>query len=188
MTDNLDQLKEQWRRLSVGGQRLDDANRRITDELTRRRVSTTQQRLAKRLRKYVILGLVLPVLAPTLYYVLECPLWFAILYGLFGILMMVANAFLVNYIREADLISMPVADAVRRAVNIRLWQTRIRIMGIACGAALLASLFFFIADRNEPGLIFAGIIGLAVGLSVSIPRCLKNMRLARRLEESLSEG
>ncbi len=122
-----------------------------------------------------------------LYAVLELNIWICVIYAVFGLVMSILNRLLADYTSEMPLAEMPVAEALRRAVMIRLRQRQIRIGGIIGGAAVLAALAVSLIGAYGSDMLLAMVVGLAAGLAVGIPRAVRMSRMARRLVESLHE-
>ncbi|MDO4319289.1 MAG: hypothetical protein Q4C34_01820 [Bacteroidales bacterium] len=186
MIDNIDDLKQQWRKMNVHADDLDRVNRKIGDRLSSGRVSSLQDRLARRIRRVRWIGLFVVLYSPVIYYTLPLSLTACIVYALFGALMTVLHQLLADYISEQPLVELPVADAIRRAVKIKVYQQQMRAVGICFGAVVVMSIIMGLIDAKEEEMLLGAVVGLAIGLCIGIPRCLRNARLARRLVESLS--
>ncbi len=187
--DELDILKKQWQQVKIENDKLTEANDRLARRLADGQVSTIQDKLVRSHARLQYVGLLLPLLAILIYYQLQMPLWVAVLYALFGVVMSVLNILFVNYIKEEQLVTLPVADALRRAAVIKDRQTKLLMCGIVGGVVVLAVFFFFILDVDDSGATLLGaILGLGVGLAISIPKCLRERRMARKLYDSLNEN
>lgn len=187
MTDNLDELKKQWQQLAARTEQLEAANKRLSEKLSRGNVTSTQERLAGRISRCSYIGLLLPALAPQLHFLIALPLWYCALYGIFGIIMFILGYRLSSFIREKRLIDMPVSDAIKRAVTIRLRQQHIRIGGFIAVMVLFIVGGCLIPDEYIPATLTGGIAGLVAGLAITIPRIISNERMARSLEKDLRE-
>lgn len=187
MDDELDKLRQQWRQLAVRQSDLEEANRRLSERLRNNRTESMQQSLARRSKAYIWIGLLLPALAPLLYYELHLPVWLCICYAEFGIVMMAFNLRFTIYIRSVQLTSLPVIEAIVRANKIRMTQSRIRMAGIVLGFLLIAAIAYMLPKDDNLPVLLGGALGLIVGLAVSIPRAIANSRLARNLVKSLSD-
>lgn len=187
MTDNLDDLKSIWQSIRVDESTLEDVNRRLSDRFSTRRVRTLQERLARRIRIIGYSGLALPLFAPVVYHVLDMPMWLAICYALFGIVMSILSILLAAYINRSELAEMPVADALRMAASIKKWMVIDRIVGIFFGIPILGSMFIEVFHSNEEDLIFGFIAGLGVGLAIGLNRSIKDFRMIRNITECLRD-
>lgn len=185
--DNLDLLKQQWKQLAARTDKLEDANRRLSERLAKSNVTSLQEMLATRIDQWGRVGYALPLLAPALYYIINIPWWYCLLYALFGIAMALTSVWFAGYVREKRLTILPVAEAVKRAVSIKLIQTRMRMCSFVAGMALLVLGGFLLPDVERESVVLGGIIGLVVGLAISIPRCIANARMARRMVEELQQ-
>lgn len=186
MNDNLDILKQQWQQLSARTQNLEQANRRLAERLAKSRTSSLQERLAARIGRIGWFGLILPILAPLLYYELMMPWWVALIYALFGLAMSIISFFLSEYVRAERLAELPVAEAITRAMKIKERQQQTRYIGIVLGISIVALMAFMLPEgpEREP-IIIGGGIGLMIGLAFGINRCIVNARLAREIVKSL---
>lgn len=186
MTDNLDELKQKWQELSARVDVLEDINHKLTQRLACGKVTNLQQQLAGRIQRWGYIGFLLPLLAPGLVYMLNLPVWYALLYAAFGLIAAVNSFMFTRYIRSQSLVEMPVADAIKRAVYIKTRQQRTYIAGF-----LFLLVFFVIGiivfPSNQQTLeIFIGaLVGLIAGLLIGIPRMITNIRIARRMVDSL---
>ncbi|MCM1036234.1 MAG: hypothetical protein NC406_02765 [Bacteroides sp.] len=185
--DDLDAIRRAWQGMRVDNDSLDSAASRAADSIARGGTAPLQYRLARRQRRTALAGLLMIPLAYMLYEVLELNIWICVAYAVFGLVMSILNRLLADYTSEMPLAEMPVAEALRRAVMIRLRQRQIRIGGIIGGAAVLAALAVSLLGSYGSDMLMAMIIGLAAGLAVGIPRAVRMSRMARRLVESLHE-
>lgn len=184
--DDLDIIKQQWQQHSGLTDRLEETNRMMAERLRSGRISSLQERLARRYTRAGFGALALPVLAPFLSLELDLPWWVAVLYGLFGTIMSCANFWLAEHIRSVLLIELPVAESIGRALRLRLMQTRLRIAGLILGVSLVVviALSLPIGPQRE-SIILGGAVGLAIGIAIGLRICLVNLRLTRRLLDSL---
>ena len=186
MDENLEILKQQWQHLSARTDALEEANRRMAEKMARTKTSSLQDRLATRIIRMGWLGIILPALAPLLYFELSMPWWVSVLYGLFGVIMSVASFFMGEYVREYRMAEMPVAEAIERATKIKVNLGRVRLAGFVMGSVLVALMVYVLPEgpEREP-IIIGGSVGLCIGLVIGIRRWLVNARLARELLRSL---
>lgn len=189
MEDNLDILKQQWQQLSARTAALEDANRKLAAELAHSKVTPLQEKLAARISRMGWVSLIMPLLAPLLYYELYMPWWVALLYAVFGLLMSVVNFWLGEYVRERPLAELPVADAIRRASRIKLHQIRQEVIGLSLCFALITTMAICLPDgpEREP-MIIGGAVGFVIGMAIGIHRFLANLRLSRQLLASLADA
>ena len=83
MTDNLDELKKQWQSLSTRVDNLAETNRRLSERLAKSNVTSLQESLASRIRRWAGIELVMPLLAPMLYSTIGLPWPICVAYALF---------------------------------------------------------------------------------------------------------
>lgn len=184
---DLDQIRQQWQRTTLRVEQLEADNRRMARLLAAGRVSSAQERLAKHHTFSAFSGLLLPVLAPMLIFVLHYPLWLAICYGVAGIVLAIANFWFAQYVRYADFMSCPVAQAATEAVKVMLWQNRLTALGIVLCVPVLVSMFVMIAPEME--YIMGGLlVGLAVGLPIGIAKYFKGRGMARALKREVQNA
>lgn len=186
MNDNLDELRHQWQRLTPASDALERTNRQLGERMAHAHVSSHQQLLARRIGRRSWLGILLPALAPLLVVALNMPVWFAVVYAVFGIAIGVAMQRLSRYIKEKNLAEMPVAEALERAVRIRLWQTRLRTVDVFCCLLLLLGFGVILCEHN-PDMIPAVVIGAVCGFAYAIPTAIRNASLSRKMVEELRE-
>ncbi len=188
MTDNLDELKRQWQRLSTRIDNLEETNRALSERLAKSKVTSMQERLANRINNWAGLGFLLPLMAPLLHSAIGLPWWVCIVYALFGIIMAFLSYRFVKFIRTDRLIELPVSNAIRKATAIKIRQERIRLAGICMGIFVICSIYYCIPEQHSEIMSIGFSVGLAGGLAIGIPRAITNHRLARRLVESLKES
>ena len=186
MDDNLDGMKRQWQQLLARTADLELANKELARKLGESKLESIQDRLARRTALTGWIGLLLPVLAPLVYYQMMMPVWIAVLYGCFGVMTSMSSFMFSEYIKEEKLTEMPVARAIERASKIKRRQALLRIAGIAMclGIVILMAVWLPTGEEREP-IIVGGSVGLAVGLVVGIRRSVIDARLARQLIQSL---
>lgn len=186
-TDPLEEMRRKWRDMQVDVAELKTVNERLSQRLASSKVITLQEKLSSQQRMYSWIGLLLLPLAVVMYFAMDMPLWVCVPYALFGLVMSVCGRLLSDYVSEQPLLELPVAEALRRAITFRLRQQQLRIAGFCFGSVVIFLFMFSLFDTNQTSALFGGFIGLAIGLAVSIPRCIRMARMARKLVESLKE-
>jgi len=176
---NLDELRNTWQTLNLRVDRLEAENRRLAERLGAERAAGTQQRLARRYRRMAAIGLILPLLSVAIYYC-GIPLWFDILYALFGLAMCAMHLLLARFIVRSNYLSLPTVEAVAHAVRIRMWQQRMFICGEVAALILVVMLFSELADIGS-GAVVSGIIGGAVGGIIGYFKQRSLFHMSRRL-------
>lgn len=187
MSDNIEQLKQQWQRLAIRTDALEEANRKLVSRLAHQRVESLQDLLYHRIKRFVLFGLVLPVLSPTLVLCVEQPVWVAVLYAVFGVLMSCIYARFARYIKEKQISDLPVVEAVERASKFKMKLINARIIGIIGGVIVIASFALTLPEADKVSLLIAAGVGLVIGLAISIPRAINTARLVKRIAAALEE-
>lgn len=187
MTDNLEDIKSKWQSIKVDNESLRRANERLSDELRRRPVESLQDRLAGRIFRNCILAIVLPLLAPVLYFTLKMPMWLTIFYAAFGLMMCGLQTFLYEYIKREQLTLMAVVDAIERAVHFKLYQLRIRLVGMIVGMTLVTGIFVYLVDADDLVALYGAIVGLVVGLAVGCYKFYTDLAISKKIIKSLEE-
>lgn len=184
-TDNLEELKRQWKQLSARFDNLEETNRRLSERLSRCKVTSLQEQLAAVVGRWGWIGLALPVLSPMLYFDMNLPLWYCILYGVFGLVMMFLSLRFSRYVRSVPLTTLPVAEAIKRATLIKLRQTRMQLVGFVMAMLLIGTGGLLVPEAEREAAVIGAAVGMCIGLAISIPRCVANARLARKIVEEL---
>ena len=183
MADKLEELRQQWRHLSPRVDDLEEANRRLSERLANNKVTTLQERLSSRIKITMIIGLCLPLICPAMYVLLDLPMWYCALYGLFGLLMAWLQYGLLNCVRAQRLADMPVAEAAERAAQIRLKTIKLKVIGLSAAIVVIA----LGATVLPIEFVEAALIGLAVGAVIGISRLRKSMRMVNQIVEFIGE-
>lgn len=178
----LDNLKSAWQNLNVRVDRLEEENRRTTEALCRNRAKSAQTKLAESYKRTSYVGLVCLLLAPLCVKVLFLPVWVAVIYGAFGIVMgaILLRSYWVT--RYTNFMSLPIVDALKEAVKMRRRQNAVTTIGIVLGCLLLGTFYAYL----EVG-IYGFYVGLVVGLFIGIKKQLTQRQLIREIEDSLRE-
>lgn len=182
---DLDTLKNKWQSLSVAQGPLERDNRRIADELARGKAAGAQQRLARYHRTMGLKGLFLPVLSFFLVETLHFPVWLAVAYGAFGVIMCAANIWLARKIKTTDCINMPVVSALCAVIGINKLQRRIRTFGMCVALLIICSMASEILDANDNMLVLSFAVGLAIGIVIAIIQLRHSRRLLSELQNQI---
>lgn len=187
-TPDLDLIKQQWQQLSVKVDNLEQANQRLSDQLALNKAKSYQQRLASRVKSISWAGLLLPVLAPMLYFSLNMPVWICFVYAIYGIGMCNLNRRLSAFILSKNMLEISATEALQHATAVRLYQKNVRILSVFLAVMLLFGMYYVLPpSEHRSYILIGGGVGLVLGLAFAIPRCITNARLARRMAQSLSE-
>lgn len=187
MEENLDKLKDIWNRTKIDNDLLQQTNRELSEKLATAKAGSLQDTFARRIRNISFLGLFLPVLAPTLYYMFSFPLWMSVVYSLYGIVRFVIGYMLYRYINACSLATMPVIQAVTRVAKIRIYYIRVRILCLLLGLPIIVMLMVLFYDMGEISITIGAVVGLIVGLILGLSRMLKDLSYTRRILAALSE-
>ena len=183
----LEELKNQWNRLSVRVERLEEENRRLARELATGRAISSQTKLVRRLHQHAICGLILPVLSPFLITVLKMPLWVAICYAVFGIICMFIDLWLARTVKNNNLSTQTVMTSLRNMLRFKRNQRRIQcVLIVVCFTFLAFAFFPYLAPEQH--MFIGGLIGLVLGLIFGILEYRKKTRLINDIITELKGG
>ena len=185
--DKLDELKIKWQLMEVRMNELSDANKRLSEKLAKEKTVSLQSRLAKRINRNAWAGLAMPILAPSLYYVLMMPIWVCILYAFFGILAMVIDLNFASSIKNENLVELPVASAIRRAVQIKMRMERRLLVGIIFVVPLMITMVYTLPKADREIILIGGAVGFIIGAIIGARNFITNHRIAKRLIDSVKE-
>ena len=91
-----------------------------------------------------------------------------------------------RYIRSQSLVEMPVAEAIKRAVYIKTRQQRTYIAGfLFLLVFFVTGIIVFPSNQQTLEIFIGALVGLVAGLLIGIPRMITNIRIARRMVDSL---
>jgi len=184
--NELDEIRHQWQSLKVDRQRLEQANRRLSQRLSAERAVSKQKRLSNYYRRIGIASvIILPILAVPLYYIVGMPLWVSLLYAAVGIALGTMNLRFSMFISDTDYITMPTCDAMIHARRVLLWQARLRNLGIILATVVLVPIFMYLYALNNTSGLTGGIAGGAVGVAIGFALYCKKRRAARNMLSDL---
>lgn len=182
---DIDNLKSAWQSLSIQSPDTAFDSRAIGRRMAKVNPEGTQRRLADFYIKSGIFSLCVLALAPMIYTMIDFPLWVAVVYGLFGLILAILNFSFSRYVMKYDYISAPVVTSLSRVIELRKRQRCLRIFGIVCGIGVLGSLFAYaVAPDNEP-ILYGMLFGLAIGLPAGIVRWRKELEITRRMQREV---
>ncbi len=177
----LEELKNKWQSLSIKVEHLEATNRRLAKELCSRRASGVQHRLARSYRWMSMWGLLCVLFAPALYCVIHLPLWLAVIYGLFGLVMAGAYMYFSSYINRCNYISLPMVEAVEHALRIRQLQRQLLLFGICCGLVVIVPFMTLVYQMDSHAAFYGACIGGIVGGIIGIVKEVRFFRMSRQL-------
>ena len=183
---NLDELKQEWNRMSNQAEELRQENMRLKYSLTNNRYTSSRQRLFNRLRRQMIVCAIWPVLlisvkdifdvlGPTLY----------LIYILFFIISALLQLRLMHRLKEIDLSQMSVKEAFTEALAFHKLYQRQKVVGYILGIPVLIMLFYAIYNTGSEAILIGGIAGLIVGSIIGYIIDSENRRLIRRMTQEL---
>lgn len=180
---DLDSLKSSWRNFSISDEKIDAETREATRRIARGKVETSQQRLVAFYQKASIFALCVTALSPNLYYILGCPVWVSVIYGLYGIVMAIVDFWFSEKIRKCNLLSMPVVTALSVIINLRKLQKQLRALGMILGfpvvGIIIGYAWYLSISDVLPGMFAGAIVGAIIGI--------RKWRQARKLSKSMQE-
>lgn len=164
----IEKLKSTWRMMGEQIGDLKAENRRIAEKLAAGKAETSKKKLAKLAKVGIVCAILLPILAPLLYYLLNFQMWIAILYGVFGVIMGVANIFFYNKIMDNDYLSLPLVKALSEAYKIRIYLRNVRILGISMGLVVILSMAIEMIIREKWNIVVGMSVGCVLGMIIGI--------------------
>lgn len=181
---DIDEMKNRWQDLSIRANYLEKENRQLIDKVTARRAETTQKRLASIYLWQSFIGALLPLLSPLVVLVLGLPLWIGVCYGLFGIVMTVANLSMRRYILRTDYINTTVVQSIERTIKVRKRIVQLRVLSICLGLPIILSFGLELASGQD-GTMIGFLSGIIIGLAIGITKWVKQQKLTRSMLEEL---
>lgn len=181
MPDSLEQLKQQWQELNLRVNHLDEANRELTDRLSRGHVTSTQQRLAHATRRWGLFAFTLIPMAFVVYHTMLMPLWLSIVYAAFGLVMGCLVLWLAAYINRERLVDLPVTQAYDRARLIHKLQWQCRGVGIVLGGILVILMLYYLNQDSDSSMLISACVGLVLGAIIGIAKARNHNRMSNRL-------
>ena len=184
-TIDFEQIKNEWRALSMENASLKQKNIELTQRLSRERVTTSQQSLA---RSYRIgyMGFAFPILAYFgLYLIIDASIALCIFYSLFGLILGCFDLWFMSFIKRADYASMSTVDAIQHATKVVIYQNWATIGSIIGVIILCIPLFYEFCQKDNEGLIPGAIMGAIIGGAIGAKKCINNHRLARKMVAEL---
>lgn len=182
---NLEELKRSWQEMSVRIDKLEEDNRRLTTELAAGKASSAQQRLKKSVRISGCAGIILPVLAPFLVLSLNFPVWVAVIYAFFGIVMSVLDFAFAHYIGKYNYLAMPIVDSLQHAIQIQRYLNYLQSFGIIVGMSVILIMGFFVFRDTEYDIWIGMLVGFIVGIVFGIKKFITIRRDTRMIRDEL---
>ncbi|MDE6368012.1 MAG: hypothetical protein K2K94_02100 [Muribaculaceae bacterium] len=184
-TIDFEQIKNEWRALSMENAALKQKNIDLTRRLVSERVTNNQQKLA---RSYRIgyMGFAFPLLAYFgLYLIVKASIGLCVFYSLYGIILGCFDIWFMSFIKRADYSSISTVNALQHATKVVKYQNWATIGSIIGCIILCIPLFYEFSLKGNDGLIWGGIAGGIIGGVIGAKKCIKNHQLARRMVAEL---
>ena len=185
---DLDNLKTAWRQMGERIGNLECENRRMAERLAAGKATTAQHRLASTAKRSICASAIIPFLAPLISNYLDFPVWVAVAYALFGVIVGVANLMLYNTITRCDYMSLPLVNAIENAVKIRRQLRNTRALGLSLGSIIILSFIYCILSTFETvdnSIIYGILIGFAVGAFIGARKWIEPTRLSNEIIREL---
>lgn len=183
---DIEELRQNWQRAKIKCETLEAENRRLARELATGRATTVRDRLSRHYLRSALSALViLPLFSPLLVHVLNFPLWAAILYAVFGIIIGIINLWFSQYIKHSDYTSVSIIESLAKAEKIARYQRNIEIFAIVFCLVVLITMFSIMIDINERDVLLGFFIGLAIGIVIAIKKYLYMHSLTRQMQQEL---
>lgn len=177
----LEQLIDDWKKLSIRNAELEETNKRLASLLKNQKLKSCQRKLASNYRIGYVGLIVLPLLAVLLYFILDFNILFCLFYAVFGMLAGSYDLWFRSYILKYDYIDLPVIEALRHATLVMKYQDRAVMISSASAGILIAVFLYMIYDPSNFDLLAGAIVGGIVGGFIGVKKYLTNRRLARQM-------
>ena len=185
MTD-LDILKTQWNALSNENTNLKQRNRELTRLLLTRNVVSNQDKLA---RSYRIgyMGFAFPLLGYLLHIVMNCSIWLALGYGIYGLILGSYDLWFIKFVKDADYAVLSTVDAINHAAKVVKYQNWATVLSMLLALGILIPMFQELSELGGEPAVIGGITGGVIGGAIGLKICIRNHKLARRMVRELKD-
>ena len=184
-TIDFEQIKNEWRTLTVENATLRHKNIELTKRLANQRVTNNQQKLA---RSYRIgyMGFAFPLLAYFgLYLMVNASVGLCIFYSIYGLVLGGFDIWFISFIKRADYATMTTVDALQHATKVVKYQNWATVASIFACIVLCIPLFYEFSLNEHESLIIGGITGGIIGGTIGAIKCIKNHIIARKMVAEL---
>jgi hypothetical protein len=165
---DLNQLKEQWKRLDANDLGVDQIHNAIVSGRRYKRAATIAARLSRRHLCLAILSALAPMLLLPLSASIDVPLAFGALYTGYFLIMIGFNLSLSKTARQLQLADVPVRDALIATTCYAVAYRRLNIIGLALALPLVVYLLMVLQAAGIRAAVVGGWIGLAVGVVAGV--------------------
>lgn len=190
---DINDLRQSWQQIGARLERLEIENKLLARKLADSELKSSAEKLVDKYRRNVWLGLVLPLIAPSVVIVLRFSMLTGILYGAFGLIMSILNIVLYRYARQGLDFSRPVVDTLRIALQLKKMNRLVLFSGIVLGSSLIGLFIVDLIDvsqidasYNVMGVSLGMAVGFAVGLPIGIRKARTQNHLIRQIIDDLS--
>lgn len=182
---DLEKLKNTWKQLDGRIARLEAETLATAQRVVSEKVMGSQQRLVRSLRTNALLGLTMPFLGVLMLKVLICPVWIAVVYGLFGIVMAAIGFSFAGYIRKVDFLGIPVVEALAMADRIARMRRDILILSVSMGIVVVGLLMYACYLTGIIESIWGCVAGVIIGGIAGIIKLRHQNSLIRSIKANL---
>ena len=183
---SLEELKNDWKALSLRLSTLEETNRRLAHQLWSDRARNQTQTLARSYRRLAALGFSFPIIGLS-FIMLDCPIWTYVIYVIFGLVAACMDLWLARFMTRTDYLSDTLVDAMRHAVMVIRYQKILTFASWCLMPFLMVPLFISLYHHAESA-FYGGIVGLLIGLPLGISKDLKYFRQSRAILATLREA
>ncbi len=181
---DLEEYRKSWKHAKFDTTTLDADNRAMARRLATGKAMTTKQSLGRHYLFSFVVSLMLPVLAPMLI-IIGFPIWVAVIYGIFGIIMAVLSGSFYTYIRHMDFYSLPTVEALKNAMTLSKRTALTNIAGFSMAFAVCCSMLWASLDGMHDQIFYGLVLGLVAGAPIGYLRFRNRNRLVKKLRDEL---
>lgn len=183
----LEDLKKQWHKAHIDSSDLVSTDRRLANNLEKGKAKSLQHKLAHTYRVNAFFGFLMIILSPALFYLVQLPLWLALLYGIIGALFAVIYTVFSNKIKNTEYIGLNTLDALKEIAKIARIRLTLMVFGSISIGVILGAMFILLKLRSDIDLIYGMTVGLVIGLCIDIVRWRRTNTLICSLKEAISK-
>lgn len=183
----LEELRRQWKHATVKADSEVDSHQTFR-AAARRRADGALGRLVRQYRAQAIISLILPIFAPVLVADFHFPTWLAILYALYGLVMMLVNFTFSRYLAGLNIISQPVVTALSISASILRRQRNITFASLSFAVVLIALLLWHFHSTGNIWLLAGAWTGLVAGGVIGFTKIHRKTILARKIQSELKSA
>ena len=185
---DIDQLRKKWQTLDINTDNLAKENLRLKKKLIASRALSISSRLQKRVINMAIISFLTPfllVLANRPEHIFSIPTLWCV--AVFMYIVGALQIFFVIKLRRTDIIQLPMVDAIRQVAHRMVLMRRIKITECILGCVPIFLMFHDLYLAGQYPLTFSGIVGGLIGVAVGLKISITNMRLLKEIQTTLRE-